>query len=468
VGASSDESAVNGRQSAVRIRMASTLYICYFGLREPLVQTQVLPYLRELTRPVNFNAKTQGDEDAENTENSHATARKEVKTGVEKPGSPIQVSLLTFEPDFKNNWSKEQIAEEKAKLAAEGIDWLCLAYHKWPSVPATIYDIVRGTMFVTRFIAKRKPDILHGRVHLPTLMGAAARKFSRHKPKLLFDIRGFFPEEYTEAGVWPEGGWLYRGAKRVERWLLKESNGFVVLTERARDILFPESKTTGFDKQNRPVEVIPCCVDFRRFGEINSNRRASARKNLGINGRRVVAYVGSLTGSYLLDEVAGFFAAARELDQDLFVLILTQRDKNMAEKRLAAMGFSKNDYFVDSVAPDEIPDYIAAADTAISFIKAGYSKLSCSPTKIPEYLAAGVPVISNQGVGDVDELLISNGVGVAVDHLDREHYLTALRRIKEMGDVRGRCQETARRVFDLANVGGTKYHRIYRRLLNKD
>ena len=25
-----------------------TLYVCYFGLREPLVQTQVLPYLREL------------------------------------------------------------------------------------------------------------------------------------------------------------------------------------------------------------------------------------------------------------------------------------------------------------------------------------------------------------------------------------------------------------------------------------
>ena len=25
-----------------------SLHICYFGLREPLVQTQVLPYLREL------------------------------------------------------------------------------------------------------------------------------------------------------------------------------------------------------------------------------------------------------------------------------------------------------------------------------------------------------------------------------------------------------------------------------------
>jgi hypothetical protein len=28
--------------------MTRTLYICYFGVREPLVQTQVLPYLREI------------------------------------------------------------------------------------------------------------------------------------------------------------------------------------------------------------------------------------------------------------------------------------------------------------------------------------------------------------------------------------------------------------------------------------
>ena len=30
--------------------MSKTLYICYFGVREPLVQTQVLPYLREIRK----------------------------------------------------------------------------------------------------------------------------------------------------------------------------------------------------------------------------------------------------------------------------------------------------------------------------------------------------------------------------------------------------------------------------------
>ncbi len=113
-------------------------------------------------------------------------------------------------------------------------------------------------------------------------MGAIARKVSSHKPKLLFDIRGFFPEEYTDAGIWPENGLLYRSAKRIEKWLMKEADGFVVLTEKAREILFPESSENGKDKLGRPVEVIPCCVDFERFADANEDSRKAIRSELGI------------------------------------------------------------------------------------------------------------------------------------------------------------------------------------------
>ena len=102
--------------------------------------------------------------------------------------------------------------------------------------------------------------------------GRGYTKLSSKKPKLLFDIRGFMPEEYTDAGVWPEGGAIYRAAKRAERWLLRVSDGFVVLTEKARDILFAT--------ETKPVEVIPCCVDFeKRFTEDNETLRARMRSN---------------------------------------------------------------------------------------------------------------------------------------------------------------------------------------------
>src|SRR5262245_53291401 len=190
------------------------------------------------------------------------------------------MTLLTFEPGRK----EENEDKIKAELRDQGIDWFRRRYHKRPSAIATAWDIFAGAWFIRRFIAREKPDILHGRVHVPTLMGALARKFSRRKPKLLFDIRGFFPEEYTDAGIWPENGLLYRAAKRVERWLLKEADGFVVLTEKAREILFAE-------KGPKPVEVIPCCVDLGRFEIAGEQTRMEIRERLGIGDRFVAAYV---------------------------------------------------------------------------------------------------------------------------------------------------------------------------------
>ena len=410
--------------------MPKTLYICYFGLREPLVQTQVLPYLREIGK------------------------------------GGVDVSILTFEPEFAKSWTREAIEETRGRLAAEGIKWHCLGYHKWPSVPATAYDVLRGTLRVRRLLARERYDVLHARVHLPMLMAAIARKFSRVRPKLLFDIRGFFPEEYTDAGRWPAGGWLFRAAKRVERWLLRESDAFVVLTEKARDILFAGSRETGRDHLGRPVEVIPCCVDFSRFDAAASEGREQMRAKLGVEGRRVVAYAGSFGGWYMTDEMLDMFEAAKKQDPGSFALILTQRDKEKVAEAMRARGFADTDFIVESVRPDEIAAYLNAADISISFIKACYSKLSSSPTKLAEYLACGLPIIANRGVGDVDALIEDNGVGVLLDDFSEVSYVKALEDLASLGNISARCRETARRHFDLETVGGARYSRIYSRLCN--
>lgn len=418
--------------------MANSLYICYFGLREPLVQTQVLPYIRELLK-----------------------------------GAVAEATLLTFEPGLRERWSNEQLAEMKAQLAAEGIAWHVLPYHKRFSALATGWDILRGTLRVHRLISDRKVDILHGRVHVPTLMGAMARKLSSRSPKLLFDIRGFFPEEYTDSGVWPKGGVLFRSAKRVERWLMNEADGFVVLTEKAREVLFPEASTEsdgtalGFrDGRTRPVEVIPCCVDFEaRFPSKAPVTRESIRKKLGAEGRFVVTHVGALGGLYLTDELADFMAAAKLKDPTTFAMFLTQTNPQQIVPLLEARGFKAGDYFVARVAPNEIQQYVSAADLALSFVKASYSTMSRSPTKIPEYLACGLPIVANQGVGDVDRLIEDSGVGAIVEQFSPAGYARALEKIEDLGEVGDRCRAVARERFDLQVVGGTRYRRLYGRLL---
>jgi Glycosyltransferase len=355
----------------------------------------------------------------------------------------------------------------KAGLSEHGIEWHRLKYHKRFSVLATAWDIFEGARFVRRFIANQKPDIIHGRSHVPTLMGALARKFSAHKPKLLFDIRGFFPEEYTDAGIWPEDGWLYRLAKRVERWLLREADGFVILTERARDILFPGAAESRIDAKGRPVEVIPCCVDLSRFASANGDTGRAIRDKLGLGGRYVMAYVGAFGGWYLTKETADLFAELKKLRPDAFALVLTQSSPDVIEPLLKERGYADRDYIVKKVPPAELPEYLSGANAAVSFIKNCYSKQASSPTKNAEYLACGLPIIANAGIGDTDIHIDGTGIGALVHGFKSDELRNAIVEIDALGNVGELCRQTAAELFDLSKVGGERYRRLYARLLEQ-
>lgn len=404
-----------------------TLYLCYFGIREPLVQSQVLPYLREIRR------------------------------------EGVKINLLTFEPGLRRSWTQQELERMRAELAADGIRWFYLPYHKRPSLPATLYDIFAGARMATRLIRTNGIEVLHARSHIAAAMGFLAKRFSGGR--LIFDIRGFMPEEYTDAGIWPAGGYLYRLTKAAERRLLRAADGFVVLTERAREILFHGTSHT--DPLGRPVEVIPCCVDLKHFGAADSISREEVRRELNVPDRRVFAYVGALGGWYLSDEMADFLALAHAQDQRAFSLILTQSPPEMITDRLRARGIAETDYLVRRVAPKLIPRYLKAADIALSFIKPCYSKLSSSPTKIAEYLASGLPVVCNAGIGDLDQVIEADRVGVLIREFNREAYLSGLSAIEELQRnalLAERCRASAQARFDLETIGGARYCRLYHHL----
>lgn len=400
--------------------MTHTLYLCYFGVREPLVQTQVLPYLREINKLEN-----------------------------------LKVSLLTFEPDFKKKWTHERIEAEKKKLAEEGINWYCLPYHKRPSAPATLYDILNGVRFIRKMMRREKIDILHARTHIPVLMALMAGKFSQSD--IIFDIRGLIAEEYADAGVWREKSMPFRFIKYIERMGIEKASQIVVLTTRMRDYLVENNL-----KKSENIEIIPCCVDFSRIKQSpEENQR---------NGRFELIYAGSVTGLYLLREMGSFFLELKKQKSDAFFRILTASAPQIVNQTFKELGIGENDYEVAKVSPDEVPKYLKKAHLGISFRRPTFSQIATSPTKIPEYLACGLPVISNSGVGDVDNLINGEKVGVILHEFSKKDYLKALEVINDLsqqGNLREHCRDIALKYFDLDKIGGERYRRLYRRLLRK-
>jgi glycosyltransferase involved in cell wall biosynthesis len=379
------------------------LYISYFGLREPLVQTQVLPYLRALA------------------------------------AGGTTIFLLTFEPERRKRWDSASLAQTREQLRAEGIERVASAYHKRPSLPATLFDVAAGALRTIALVRKHGIGIIHARSHVPALMGAIARRFTR--AKLLFDIRGLMADEYADSGHWRAGGLLYRLTKRVESFLFRSADAFVILTERARRELFAT--------ETRPVEVIPTCIDPARFAGVV---RASG-------ARTTIVYAGSLGGAYLVKELSDFFAVAKEWDPSVYPMILTHSDPSLLR--------IEGDHFAGFVDPKELPSFLASADIAISIVKPGYSKIAMSPTKFAEYLAAGLPVISTRGIGDIDAQIERERVGVLLDGFDRDSYRRALDEIRELRrdpSLPERCRALALREYDLHSVGAVRYRRIYARL----
>jgi glycosyltransferase involved in cell wall biosynthesis len=394
-----------------------TLYLCYFGLREPLVQTQVLPYLRELA------------------------------------AADVNVYLMTFEPRMHERWTAPALGEEQARLAHEGIKWSAMPYHKSPSVPATLYDIAAGAMAAVRLVRRHGIDVLHARAHIPLAMALLAIRLK--SCRLIFDIRGLMAEEYADAGVWTTNSFKFRLIKRLEEAGIRKADQLVVLTEAMKKWLLINRL---HDAKN--IEVIPCCVDFAGYED-------AASKAAATNERFEVIYAGSVTGLYLLEEMGRFFLELRAREPRAFLRILTMSDAVAAGERLRRVGLQPEDFWVGGVSSAEVPRYLQRARLGLSFRKPTFSQLAASPTKIAEYLAAGLPVVSNAGIGDVDDLLQTESVGVVVRHFTGVEFARAAEAALALaGDAStaDRCIKAGRVHFDLHTVGGKGYVNVYRRI----
>lgn len=393
-----------------------TLYLCYFGIRQPLVQTQVLPYLRQL---------------------AHAG---------------IKVHLLTFEPELSPKWNADQIQARQAQLAGEGIRWFYLPYHKTPSLPATLYDIFAGARLAMKLKRQEGINVLHARAHVPMAMALLALRFGRFK--LIFDIRGLMAEEYVDAGIWKEHSLPFRLVKRLERAGIERADQIVVLTERMRAWLLSQKL-----KPADQIQVIPCCVDFQRFEAAQSAAEASARFE--------VVYAGSLIGLYLVEEMGLFFKAIKSLQPDAFLRILSVSPPEPGAAALRRAGLNENDFEILAVPPEQVPLHLQQARLGLSFRKSTFAQIAASPTKIPEYLAAGLPVICNSGVGDMDELVEREEVGVVLRSFDDAAYQAgAVKALSLANDatIKARARNIVRQHFDLTTVGGHSYVDVYRRL----
>jgi len=252
--------------------------------------------------------------------------------------------------------------------------------------------------------------------------------------------------------------------KFFEKACLKAADEIVVLSERHKEYLaglpYLEAK-----RQKGAISVIPCCVDLDRF-KYGFTSAGPLRKKEGMENDFVFLYPGKLRTHYMAGEMMDFFKIALEKMPNSRFVILTQEDAQRVKQLALDKGVDNARVIIKKPTSSEIPDLLSLAHAGIFFISP-YKKFGSSPIKLGEFLSCGVPVIINSGIGDTEELVVANRVGVVVKEFDAASYKMALEEflqlLAEGESLNARCRKTAERFLSL-DMGVERYNRIYSRL----
>ncbi len=364
-----------------------------------------------------------------------------------------RVRLLSFE---KPELLAREGAEEEAagELRAAGIPWTLLPWRR-----NMFLDLAAGLRAVGRLVEEERPAVLHARSYVPALLCDLAGR--RHGARLLFDMRGFWPDERVDGGLWSRGNPLYGMWKRLEKRLLRRAGGVVVLAEAGAAVLREE----GLLPAGTPLEVIPCGTDLDRFRPAAPGTEPAALAPFA--GRRIYTFLGATGTWYLLDRMLDFGASAVRSDGEARLLFLTEDPAGAVREGLSARGVPEDRFLVTRVDHGDVPRWISASHAGVFFIRSCRSKKASCPTKLGEFLACGVPVITGPGVGDVEAIVGGGRTGMVIAGSGEADFAAAragILRLREDAGLPGRCRREAEARFDAAS-GARRFSDLCRRMI---
>ena len=366
-------------------RMKTVLYLSYDGMTDPLGQSQVLPYLK----------------------------------GLSKAGYTIH--LVSFE---KMDRFRAHSSNISAICESANIQWHPQDYAIKGSKLDTWRQVKRMRKIAFYLNDKHNFDIVHCRSYIAALAGLQLKR--KKGVKLIFDMRGFWADERVDGGLWdlknPVYKRIYNYFKKKEIQFFKESDYTISLTENGKKEIESWKELKGHTVN---IQVIPCCVDLSLFDSSNflENDKLELRSTLGISKEAfVLGYIGSIGTWYMLSEMLDFFHELKAHTPNAKFLFISGETPSLIKELAAKKGIRSEDIIVRSVLHYEVPQYISIFDKSIFFIRPSYSKKASSPTKQGEIMAMGIPLICNSGVGDTAEIVLKYKAGIVVDDFNNTVY----------------------------------------------
>jgi glycosyltransferase involved in cell wall biosynthesis len=394
--------------------MKKVLYITRTGMMEPLGQSQVLPYLKKLSRE-------------------------------------FDITLISFER-VANLRASNEVDEIRRECSRNHISWKPKHFrHGWRVLAASWNMAV---LFCSAFkeVCLNRPVLIHARAYLPAVVAMSLK--SIFSIPFVFDMRALWPEELITSGRLRRASRLHKVILWAEHRCLREAVEVVVLTHAARSYLNDIYPAVP----NEKISVIPTCADLDRF---------SPATQKACNNVRIYSCIGSvLSGWFRIELLAEFFKVAAARDSDSEFEVVSRDDPAEIRKAMGGDSSFQRRFVVHAAKPAQMPRILSQHTVNVMFYEGGaVSELGRCPTRLAEALGCGLPIVANSGVGDVAEILNNHNIGVVIDEECADWAVDALDRLDQLisdPDLSVRCRQAAEAIFGL-DRGAALYNAIYRR-----
>jgi glycosyltransferase involved in cell wall biosynthesis len=328
--------------------------------------------------------------------------------------SGARVTVITCAPNFpkgelhdgyRNEWRRVEqvdgIRVVRVKTFISGNEGFALR----------ILDYVSFMLSAVFFgLFERRPDVIVGTSpQFFAAVGAWILSVFKARP-FVFELRDLWPASIVTVGAM-KPGLSIRLLEKLELFLYRRARAVISVTHSFVEDLV----SRGIDREK--IFVIRNGVDLERFTP--RPRSDTLASQLGVDGRFVVAYLGTHGMAHALHNVVEASAKLSD-DSDIVFLLVGHGAEKRSVMRLAQERGSSHVVFHDSLPKEMMPDLWSITDIALVHLKNDPVFSTVIPSKIFEAFGMGRPVLIVQPAGEAVDLVTEAGAGLWVEPEDPE------------------------------------------------
>ena len=307
-----------------------------------------------------------------------------------------EVNIIALHPDYAN------LLEHKLVISGISVKYAGQMHVKkqgskktyfsptaliWVALTAT-YKLFRATL------AKPVDVILVGKPHPMNSLAALLVKVIKRKVRLIVDC------DDNEAS---SNRFNHQLQKKIvawfEKWVPKKAE-FVT-----SNTYFTLNRLEMLGVPRKKLVYVPNGIDEERFDHIDPVNVEELRNRLGLLGKKVISYIGSMSlPSHPIDLLLkAFFYIEKEIPDVVLMLAGGGEDLDNLKNHAKELSIENHTLFIGRVDPDEVPNYYALSHVSVDPVYDDDSAKGRCPLKMFESWACGVPFVTS-GVGDREYL----------------------------------------------------------------